>query len=163
MPAPKNDLDAIHVLSVLRYEPATGRFVWRSGRKVGQEAGYVDGRYVKIWINGRSWLAHRLAWLFVYGCWPVEILDHVDGDGTNNRIANLREATASQNQQNRRRAKHKPVGHKGAFLRKDGRWTSSIQIEGRVTRLGYFPSAEDAHAAYQTEAAKRFGEFARFD
>ena len=81
---------------LLNYDPDTGDFTWKvstSNRvRVGQVAGTLrhDG-YIRIKVNGKLYLAHRLAWFFVYGVWPVEFLDHIDQDKSNNRINNLRE------------------------------------------------------------------------
>jgi HNH endonuclease len=72
---------------------------------VGAVAGSDSGNgYYKIQVFGQKCYAHRLAWLFTYGRWPADYLDHIDCDPGNNRIANLREASQSENQQNRHTA-----------------------------------------------------------
>src|SRR5690554_2331296 len=108
-------------LSLLSYDPETGHFHWavqRSRIKVGMRAGSItDEGYVAIKVMGRSYKAHRLAWLFHYGSPVPEFIDHINGDRSDNRIANLREANRTQNQANSRAKKDKL---KGAYYRKDG-------------------------------------------
>lgn len=90
------------------YEPATGRLLWAVSRAarcaVGQEAGSVktDGRYRTVVLNGKRLYVHRLVWEIVNGPIPDGLcIDHIDGDGLNNRIDNLRVVTLSANQRNR--------------------------------------------------------------
>jgi hypothetical protein len=147
----------------LSYDPATGLFVWtkRSGRRdmTGRVAGYRGHNgcwYVRF--SGRRYKAHRLAWFYVYGCWPVGDIDHINGNPSDNRIANLREATPSQNQANSRAREGRL---KGAYLRPSGKWRAKIRKDGRNLHLGTFATAEEAHAAYWSAAQRLFGEFAR--
>ena len=94
---------------VLKYNPNTGDFVWLVSRtnrvKVGQVAGYLskgDG-YISIGVDGYYYKAHRLVWLYVYGYFPKgrkPLIDHRDGNKTNNRLKNLGEVSAAENQRN---------------------------------------------------------------
>ena len=145
------------------FNPETGFFIRKhasGGAKAGDIAGHVnkDGyRYIRI--DGKRYLAHRLAWLCVYGEWPPSDLDHEDGNGDHNWIKNLRPATDSQNMANQR--KHKDnIGYKGAY-RTGTRWIAKIKKDGVVRRLGRFDTPEEAHAAYCAAARELFGEFAR--
>lgn len=93
-----------------------------------------------------------------------EVCDHINGDGLDNRRANLRPATARENQHNARKRIDNVSGHKGAsFHKATGKWQAQIQIDGKVTYLGYYATAELAHAAYREAAARFYGEFARFE
>ena len=100
--------------AALHYNPDTGVFTWRprepesvygwwNGRYAGKPAGHLKppgsgrARYRAIHLYGRDYLAHRIAWLYMTGRWPSGDIDHVDGDGLNYRIANLREASRSEN------------------------------------------------------------------
>ena len=137
------------------YDPDTGIFTRRTsggGAKAGSVAGHAayDG-YVYIQADGKRYSAHRLAWLFVHGRWPAEQTDHINGIRSDNRIANLREASNTENQQNRHRAPTKNVscGLLGASWHKGGKcWQSRITMHGKKIHLGNFGTAEEAHAAY---------------
>jgi len=122
--------------------------------KAGAVAGYVgnDG-YVRIRASGTRFLAHRLAWFYVHGTWPVGEIDHINGDRSDNRIANLRDVSRLTNRQNMRRAQaDNRSGLLGVSLA-NNRCKASIRSGGKNHHLGYFSSPEAAHAAYV--AAKR--------
>jgi hypothetical protein len=159
-------LTAERLREVLEYDPGTGRFTWRIRHRrigVGAEAGSIDRRgYVRIRIGGKRYAAHRLAWLYVHAAWPSDQIDHIDGNPRNNRLANLRVATNSQNQGNSRRRRHSASGFKGAYYHKpSGRWRAAIRKDGVRIQLGRFDTPEEAHAAYCKAAAALHGEFAR--
>lgn len=140
----------------LDYNPATGDFLWKRATShrarvtVGALAGYVTSHgYRRIEIRMQSYLAHRLAWLYVYGYLPSMDLDHRDGDRLNNRIDNLREATRSQNQQNTAKFKGASSRYLGVAMHKSsGRWQSYISLDGKRRHLGTFDTQEEAYAAY---------------
>lgn len=106
--------------------------------------------YWRIWINGRHYAAHRLAWLFVYGKWPDGEVDHIDGAKNNNRIKNLRVTTKAGNQQNQRKArKDNKSGLLGVYWRPDTeKWRATIQTNKKRISLGNFDSADLAYEAY---------------
>lgn len=149
----------------LNYDPDTGVFTWKVSMKrlIGKRAGTLQHGYlvITVSINGvrQSYLAHRIAWLYVHGEWPLKQIDHINGCRDDNRIANLREATAAQNIINSQR---KRSGLRGVQKRWGG-YLAYIQHSGRQCYLGSFPTAEEAHAAYRDAARKLHGEFARFD
>lgn len=143
----------------LSYEPETGVFLWRMQRgkaSAGRVAGSVNNKgYRMIGIGGKCHQAHRLAWLWVHGAWPSNDLDHVNQIKDDNRIANLREATASENMQNRSLHANNSSGYRGVHWHKGtGRWEAQIRIDGRLKYLGRFSTKEAAYAAYQTAAAE---------
>jgi hypothetical protein len=153
---------------LLEYSPDDGGFVWlvnRRGRfaKAGEVAGRPDYQgYIQIGIDGRRYRAHRLAWFYRYGEWPIGEIDHANRVPADNRIANLRLATHSQNQRNSR-ARNR-TGLKGAYYNpryKHRMWVSQIKYGGRSHHLGYFETAEAANTAYMAAAMKAFGAFAR--
>jgi hypothetical protein len=94
------------------------------------------------------------------GKWCSLVIDHRDGDPSNNRWANLRRATRSQNSANRRIPRNNPCGFKGVS-RHRGKWDATICKKGRRHFLGSFLTPQAAHAAYVKAARKLFGEFAR--
>lgn len=151
-----NSLTAERLRSLLSYNAETGVFVWlvsTNGRiKVGDIAGSFNNKgYIAIGCDGKEHKAHRLAWLWQYGVWPKDQIDHRDGDKSNNRLANLREATNADNQQNKRRARldNKSTGLIGAKLhRKTGKFMASIGVNKQRIYLGLHDTAELAHEAY---------------
>jgi hypothetical protein len=149
---------------VFNYEPLTGVLLWRisTGKRVhvGDEAGHISEGYRRVNIDGRSYRAHNIIWLIMTGKWPLRIIDHRDLDGTNNVWLNLRQASESQNCQNRRRFKNNTSGEKGIdsiF----GLWRARIQINGLPVYLGLFEERPAAIAAYRAAALKLHGDFAR--
>lgn len=157
--------------SLLDYDPTTGTFKFRcradtsnawNARWAGKEAGNLGEQlYVSIQLLGRSYKAHRLAWLYVYGEWPDGDLDHEDTDRSNNRIGNLRSATRSQNLANTFPRSNNTSGFKGVtWNKKNSKWVAAIR-KGKSLHLGCFDEIEHAAAAYRIAAAYIFGEFAR--
>ena len=146
---------------LLSYDPETGvfiRLVALCNRiKVGDVAGNLDQYgYRCIMVDRKSYMAHRLAWLYVFGVWPVDQIDHINCIKDDNRIINLREATQSQNMQNQRKPqKNGTSGFLGVtFFKRRGKWAAYIQVKNKKNNLGYFPTPELAHKAYIE--AKRF-------
>jgi hypothetical protein len=138
---------------ILHYDLNTGEFTWiQSGfkRTVGSRAGYQHKNgYRIISINYKLYREHRLAWLYVYGYLPILQLDHRDRNRSNNCIDNLREATATQNGQNRSRMKNNTSGFNGVtFNKKSSKWLSRITINGKLLYLGLFKTPDEAHLAY---------------
>lgn len=151
---------AARLRELLHYDPQTGVFTWRvsKGRaRQGSAAGSPDKNlHVLITIDGVRYAAHRLAWLYVHGVWPVSEIDH--RIGRSNAIANLREASHSLNMQNlrapmRRKNRSAPyLGVRRADTKSD-RWQATISVGGKFRHLGTFDTPTAAHAAYL--AAKR--------
>ncbi|MFP5513408.1 MAG: HNH endonuclease signature motif containing protein [Alphaproteobacteria bacterium] len=151
---------------LLDYDPKTGVFTWAISAakriKVGQVAGVInDQGYVVIKIDGRMHRAHRLAFLYMTGAFPVGEIDHEDRNRSNNRWGNLREATGTQNQGNTGIRSNNSSGHKGvSWSRKNGKWLANICVNGRTKHLGLFEDVNDAAAAYARAAEEYFGDFA---
>ena len=119
-----------------------------------------DG-YMHSCIMGRSYLGHRVAFALQHGHWP-QFVDHINGNRSDNRAANLREANRSQNNCNASRREDNSSGFKGVkWNKKQGCWHAAIQHEGKRRHLGSFKSAELANAAYVDAAARLHGDFAR--
>jgi hypothetical protein len=167
-----NDLTADYVRSILDYDPETGVFKWKwredvgsrwNTRYAGKAAGCVQRvGYVLISINDRLYKAHRLAWLFVYGEWPPEQIDHIDCDKLNNRIANLRLATMQENQRNVGLQKNNTTGIKGVcWHKRDRKFQAEIKVGGKRLHLGTFDTLAEAIAARTTAEIEHFGPFRR--
>jgi hypothetical protein len=137
---------------VLDYDPDTGIFVWKvqlsSRGVVGTVAGCYCKRdgYIRISVDGYFCLAHRLAWFYVTGEWPKGQIDHKWGERSNNRIADIRDATHSQNQQNRHGPqRNNTSGYSGVgWQKRDKRWRARIKVNGKEIVVGYFLSKEEA-------------------
>ncbi len=170
-------LTAERLRALLSYDAATGSFVWRrreetslhetrfNARFAGTIAGCLDGNgYRKIRIDGRLCKEHRLAWLYVYGRWPANQIDHINGVRDDNRIANLREATTAENGWNSGRRRNGTSDRKGVtWHKRDRKWRARIRVSSREIHLGSFACPEEASRAYAEAAAKYHGEFARID
>jgi hypothetical protein len=160
-------IDQATLKSQLDYDPLTGIFTWRVSRpgvKAGSRAGCKKGDgYVVITVARKQYLAHRLAWLFVFGFLPDEgMIDHEDGDPSNNAIRNLRPATGFQNQMNRRVSKASTTGVKGvSYSASRKKYQAIISANGKRKMLGYFSTVDLAARAYEAAADQLHGEFAR--
>ncbi len=129
---------------LLNYNPETGDFTWRVSTanciKVGSLAGSKDSYgYHKIAIKGKTYKAHRLAWLYTHGEFPKDVIDHINGVRDDNRIGNLRAVTAKENQRNQKKFVHNTSGVTGVHWHKTKkRWLARIFAEGRRIHLGSF-------------------------
>jgi hypothetical protein len=154
---------------LLDYNPETGVFIRKvqtSNRiKVGEEAGNKHHTgYRMIRFKGGRYLAHRLAWYYVYGVEPKEYLDHINGTRDDNRISNLREATWAENQRNRGKQISNTSAYKGvSFHKRDKKFCARCCADGKRHHLGYYDTAEAAHEAYKTFATKHHGDFANIN
>jgi hypothetical protein len=153
---------------VLSYDKDTGEFYWK--KKVANRVSIGDltgrmqrGGYLLICIKNKRYLAHRLAWLYVYGKWPINQLDHINGIRSDNRICNLRDATRCNNAQNKKVQANNKLGVKGVEFHACGKYRSTIWKDNKRYHLGLFDSVEQASAAYAAAAKKLFGEFARVE
>lgn len=163
----KQELTHERLVSLLCYH-ANGTFTWRIDRgnqfsKQGALAGSTrkDG-YHQIFIDGRHYATHRLAWLYVFGKWPETDLDHINLDKRDNRIENLRAANDSQNCANRKKPSGMTSRYKGVHYEPDRRtWRASIRHNYKLINIGRFKSEEEAGAAYDRMALRLFGAFAR--
>lgn len=116
--------------------------------QVGDIAGHVTNEgYIRITLEGKRYLAHRLAWLYYYGKWPKGQIHHVNHDKTDNRITNLRDVTNRENCSNKRiHGDGHLVGT--TFKTNIQKWVAQIYSKGRHTYLGLFDTQLEAHEAY---------------
>lgn len=151
-------LTAVRLRQLVMYDPMTGVFSWRqapSARvKVGSTAGDLTRRgYWRIGIDGRRHLAHRLAWLYAHGAWPLGEIDHLNGIRTDNRLSNLRDVSTTVNRQNVRASRRGTKAGLLGVITYGQRFEAAIRVGGKQLRLGRFATAIEAHTAYLT--AKR--------
>lgn len=142
------------LLELFDYDPETGQFTRRLGpyccnpRKVGKPApnGYVLVCFPR---SAKKVFAHRLAWFWVHGEWPPQDIDHINGNRGDNRIANLRLATRSDNCRNMAPRRNKRGRLLGAnFHKPTNKWAAQIRYDGKAHWLGVFDTEEEAHLAY---------------
>jgi hypothetical protein len=163
----ESGLTADRLRELLRYSPSTGEFHWRVTNSIRKPAGSLAGDrkesgYVLIGIDGNRYRAHRLAWLYMTGCWPYDQVDHKDNDRSNNKWENLRLATNQQNQANSRTSKNNTSGVKGVYWnRQRQKWHAKLCLGSRQIHGGFFDEIEHAAAAYLGLARAHHGEFAR--
>jgi hypothetical protein len=165
-------VDLAKLKELLHYDPDTGLFTWLVSRgrhaRPGSQAGTIHkvkrshASYLRIKIDGKSYLAHRLAFLYMTGEWPTGQPDHRNTDGLDNSWENLRDSSQSQNQANRPARKDNRSGIKGvSYCDRDQLYHAEIQCDGQRIGLGYFKEAGPAALAYAKAAKELFGEFAR--
>lgn len=155
------------VLARYIYDSETGVFTHRishNGVAAGHAAGCIDAAgYRRMRVRGQFVFAHRLAWFYVHGVWPGQ-LDHKNQVKTDNRLANLREATASQNRMNISNVKPTSLaGIKGVktVRRKNGRikFQAVARVNGVSLYLGTFADPQHAAAASRIFRSVAHGEF----
>lgn len=151
---------------LLNYDPKTGIFIWKEIHSksrhvsVGDEAGSIrSDKYSAIKLFGKAYLAHRLAWLYMTGEWPINDIDHINLVRNDNRIANLRLATKAENMRNRPIYKNNTSGAKGVVFVNGTRWRVRVSYNGKKIHLGYFTSLKLAKEAYQKFSIKNHGDF----
>jgi hypothetical protein len=149
------EFDLALLREVLHYEPATGEFFWRvdrANKKAGEKAGGIGPNgYRTICVSYRKYYAHHLAFVLSGQDLPPPgaHVDHINGNQSDNRVANLRVVTPSKNGLNRTRLnKNNTSGTTGVYFdRKGHRWLAQIQVNGKQHCLGRFYSIEEAIAA----------------
>jgi hypothetical protein len=155
-------LTAERLRELLHYNPDTGVFTRITKVPRGSMPGIVRGTkkygYLNFSVDGRVYRAHRLAWLYMTGEWPVEYVDHINGVKDDNRFANLRAADGSLNTQNQRKARkdNLSTGLLGvSWNSKRNIYKASIRINGKLTHLKNCKTAEEAHQVY-LEAKRKY-------
>ena len=151
----------------LHYDPNTGIFIRLKNRGKGKEAGTInmDG-YRVVTCCYTNFMAHRLAWFYVYGKWPKNEIDHINGDTLDNRISNLREATRQENAKNQPIHKHNISGVSGVHYSKrypsePRPWIATISLKGKKIWLGQYSTKEKAIKARRKAEKNYYKEFLR--
>lgn len=146
--------------SLLHYDHTTGVFTnvaSRGGAKIGGIAGTVSGAqgYRRIKINGKLYKAHRLAFLWMTGCFPANHVDHINGQTDDNRWDNLRSTTSSQNSRNAKRSHKNQSGCTGVYFAATyNYWRAQIRFNGKQNHLGTFSHIFDAACARKSAELK---------
>jgi hypothetical protein len=138
---------------VMEYSAADGVFRWKISKGPNARKGQIVGKkkgYPKVTIDGAEYKLHRLAWLYVYGNFPVKDLDHINGITYDFAISNLRECNDFENQQNRSVSKRNKCGYPGvSFSKRINKWSAQIMLNRQSYFLGNFDDAKDAGDAYK--------------
>ena len=159
----RKELNLDLVNKLFRYDKETGdliRKVNKGTAKAGDKAGSVNGSgYVVTGIEGNKYRNHRIIFLMHRGFLP-DCLDHIDNNKLNNRIENLRPATLSQNQHNRRISKNNTSGVKGVkWKATQNIWTASVTLNGKRKHVGHFRTVPEAEVAVRKAREQLHGEF----
>ncbi|MCK4830546.1 HNH endonuclease [bacterium] len=146
---------------MFNYNPETGLFMRLIGVKGGRKgaiSGFLQTNgYLQVRIDGRAYLSHRLACLYMTGRWPKNQMDHINHIRTDNRWSNLREATQQENLKNKSMQKNNKSGVNGVHWRKsNNKWRSKIIVNRKELYLGEYDNFDDA-AAVRKEAEIKYG------
>lgn len=175
----KRYVPAALVARLLRYEPETGKLFWRqrtpdmleglsrdgptackafNQRSAGKEAMTAVRRGYRVGnIFSRTYSAHRVIWAIVTGDWPEGDVDHIDGDRTNNRLANLRDVSRQENLRNGGKLPSNSTGVTGVYRNTHTtKFSAKISVNNKSVHLGYFETIEAAAKA-RAEAEVRYG------
>lgn len=150
------------------YNQDTGYFIRKVetsvATKIGDMAGYTNRQgYVQMRVHGKTYQAHSLAWLYVFGEMP-SLIDHIDGNRSNNAITNLRIADRSMNGFNREKKCASSSVFKGVlWSKKYGKWEAKISANRKRKHIGYFKCEQEAAHAYNKAAIELHGEYARLN
>lgn len=171
----RNHVDVSLLRKILDYDKDTGILVWRerpqslfksrhaqkawNASHAGKEAfRYINPKgYKQSSVLGGFYYAHRIAWAIYYGEWPESDIDHIDHNGANNAIDNLRLVTMRENARNVSKQSNNTSGVPGVYWDSDRRkWRARIRVDGRNVDLGRHDTIQSAEAA-RLAANKRFG------
>ena len=152
-------LTAQRCAALLSYDPAAGTFTWLTAAGTatkGKPAGCMDRTgYIRIGIDGQRHAAHRLAYLLMNGQHPSQHIDHINGNRADNRWANLREATRTDNNRNKANRSDNTSGHPGVtWMPRNKKWRARINAGSQRISLGLFASRQQAIAARKKAEAQ---------
>jgi hypothetical protein len=146
-------MTADELRNLLVYDPSTGHFTWKQRVAKCIQIGSIAGNtnkigYVTIGLRKKVYKAHRLAWLYIHGEWPDGLIDHINGDKSDNRLVNLRVVNETGNSENVRKPnKRNKSGFMGVIWFQN-KWRANITINRKTKWLGDYATPEEAHAAY---------------
>jgi hypothetical protein len=141
---------------VLRWKVKRGRKV-RAGDPAGSKIRNKKNIYCRVRFNGKAYFLHRLIWLITYGEFPSGQIDHIDGDGLNNSLENMRDVSSSENMRNQRLPSTNKSGRCGVVWHSSSlRWRASIYVDRKTIYLGYFDDFNDAVDARE-DAERKYG------
>lgn len=151
-----SDLTQRRLKELFSYDPETGLFVDKVHNRI--KVGTLNSKgYLKIRADGKIYSAHRLAWLYEYGCFPPQLTDHINHDRADNRICNLRLVSDLENQKNSKLRSDNKSGVPGVMFDKNRRkWWVRIKNNKKNTHIGYSEDFFEA-CCMRKSAEKRLG------
>jgi hypothetical protein len=159
--------DANKLRELFDYNAMTGTLSWRISTNNRVKAGdpiktkYRAG-HLAVSIDGVRYLAHRVIWKMTTGEDPVDQIDHIDGDASNNSFANLRESDQSQNRMNSRKNSNNTSGVKGiSYHKATNKWRATVGNGYASKQIGIFDDFQSAVEACNLARAEMHGDFAR--
>lgn len=154
-----------YLLENFKYYSDTGKIIWIKNRyknKIGADACSYVSEYKRIIIHGKTFLAHRVAWAMFTGSWPDNLIDHINGIKSDNRICNLRQATYEQNNSNVKSPVKSKTGFRGVtYSKSKNKYLARIRVKRKLVDLGAFDDPIEAYECYKKEAKRIKGEFYR--
>ena len=126
------------------YNPITGEMI---SRRTNKPTGWVEDGYRHITIKNKDYRVHRLIWMYLHDRWPIEMIDHINGNKLDNSLANLREVTAKQNAENKNKI-NAVSGLKGVQPAYGNKWKACIGHKNKVIYLGTYETKEEAYDIY---------------
>ena len=156
----KNFITQQRLKELVSYCPTTGAFTGKTGKRAGKVAGSINKvkGYVYLRADGHRYMAHRLAWLYMYGEFPDGDIDHINRVKHDNSITNLRVVTKSENQRNRPMNKNNTSGATGVY-KNSNKWVAQITLKGVLVVLGSYTTKVEAIAARgAADVANNFNE-----
>ena len=159
-----------YLRAILSYNSTTGDLFWQhredrdcqwNTRWAGKKAGYINSKgYIYVNIDKKRYLSHRIIWALVHGNWPKNQIDHIDGNPSNNRLENLREATNQENNRNKSLQKNNTSDVTGvSWNKKVQKWVARIATDRKDHHIGVFDNKDDAIAARKDAEVVMFKEF----
>jgi hypothetical protein len=147
------------------FEYKDGNLYWKNPTsrsvKAGDEVGCNNNGYRLARVKGKYIQTHRAIFLMHFGYLP-EIIDHIDGNKSNNKIENLRAATKAQNAWNSKIASNNKSGIRGVSWNKQtSKWKVAINVDGRAIHLGRFSNIKDAQKVIESARIQYHGKYAR--
>jgi hypothetical protein len=145
------------------FEYKDGHLFWKiskSGITKKQAGGFNSYGYAKVCFNKKIYFTHRIIFLMHHGFLP-KVVDHIDGNKSNNLITNLRAADHSKNVLNAKKNILNTSGEKNVhWSKRSKKWFARVTINKKRKYVGYFDDLEDAKVAIIQARNKHYGEFA---
>jgi hypothetical protein len=155
-------IDHETVKRLFYYDSDSGVLLWRKGNggnvKPWQQVHAKNGHgYYTVKVHGKSYLAHRLIWLYVHGVMPTGDIDHKNRIRNDNRLCNLRTASRTDNCQNISLPRHNKSGHIGvSWMKSHNAWTVYVKVDKKNKWLGYYKDLDEAIAARKAGEEKYY-------